>query len=129
MQTSTRTVSRACSLTLPCISLWSMETGLACSSPQGAQSRGGRGQALGTPPSTGPGAAEGCEQVGPKQSPPVGGGEGAGGPYARGPRPPLTHMQAGGKLEDGSHWSCEPAGGQAQARPPQEGTLGSRLEG
>lgn len=41
---------------------------------------------------------------------------------------PLTHMQAGGKLEDGGHWGCEPTGGQAQARPPQEGTLGSRLE-
>lgn len=41
---------------------------------------------------------------------------------------PLTHMQAGRKLEDGSHRGCEPTGGQAQARPPQEGTLGRRLE-
>ena len=37
-------------------------------------------------------------------------------------------MQAGRKLEDGGHWGCEPTGGQAQARPPQEGTLGSRLK-
>lgn len=40
----------------------------------------------------------------------------------------LTHMQAGGKLEDGSHRGCEATRGQAQARPPQEGTLGRRLE-
>lgn len=46
-----------------------------------------------------------------------------------GGRPPLTHMQAGRKLEDGGHWGCEPARGQAQARPPQEGALGRGLEG
>ena len=37
-------------------------------------------------------------------------------------------MQAGGKLEDGSHRGCEATGGQAQAKAPQEGTLGRRLE-
>lgn len=39
----------------------------------------------------------------------------------------LTHVQAGRKLEDGRDWGCKSAQGQAQARSPQEGTLGSRL--
>lgn len=39
----------------------------------------------------------------------------------------LTNVQGGRKLEDGRDWCCESAQGQAQARSPQEGTLGSRL--
>lgn len=39
----------------------------------------------------------------------------------------LTNVQAGRKLEDGRDRCCESAQGQAQARSPQEGTLGSRL--
>lgn len=45
------------------------------------------------------------------------------------PPGPLTHTQAGRELEDGSHGGCEAARGQAQARPPQEGALGSGLQG
>ena len=42
---------------------------------------------------------------------------------------PLTHVQAGEELEDGGHRGREPTGGQAQARPPKEGTLGGGLKG
>lgn len=80
---------------------------------------GGRGAPSGPPAGTEV-AARGTSAMGPR------GGQSR--PTRAGPAP-LTHVQAGRELEDGRRWGCEPARGQAQARAPQEGTLGGGLEG
>lgn len=108
MQTSTRTVSRARARALPCGSLRSVETGTPAAAPPGGgtEQRGAGARQ----PGAGPGAAK-LEETEPSASALAGGGDG--GMSSRGPRPggwpPLTHVQAGGELEDGGHWGCEPA--------------------
>lgn len=79
----------------------------ACSSPPGRTEQRGAGARQ---PGAGPGAAK-LEESEPSARAPAGGGDG--GMSSRGPRPggwpPLTHVQAGGELEDGGHRGCEPA--------------------
>lgn len=140
MQTSTRTVSRARSRALPCSSLGSAETGQVCSTFRedgagGAGAGGLRGTLRvgegGREDPSSPQGSQGASRRRLCNRTQAWGTSGRPAPTPHmHPGPALlTHVQASKELEDGGDRGREPTGGQAQARPPQEGALGSGLKG